>query len=107
MPGANRQDARLPSLRLLIPQTPGQCDLPTTLRKEDVRKIDITPIAVFRTSRRRRDMKNIIVGALLGITLTLMTALTVIALAPPQIEMFEDGSYTLHADLPFSPAWGD
>jgi hypothetical protein len=39
MPGANRQDARLPSLRLLLPQTPGQCDLPTTLRQKREREI--------------------------------------------------------------------
>ena len=49
-------------------------------------------------------MKNLIVGTLVGIALTV---LPIIALAPPQIEVFENGSYTLSSDIPFSKEWSD
>lgn len=52
-------------------------------------------------------MKTLMAGTLLGIVLTLVIALTVIALAPPNLEIYEDVSFIYSADIPFTPAWSD
>jgi hypothetical protein len=51
-----------------------------------------------------REMKHLIIGTLIGIAVVI---LAFVALAPPNIEVYEDGSYTSSGDIPFSPAWSD
>jgi hypothetical protein len=49
-------------------------------------------------------MKNLIGGALLGSALTLVTVIAILAVAPPNQELCEDGSYTFSSDAPFTNA---
>jgi hypothetical protein len=49
-------------------------------------------------------MKNLVVGTLIGIVLVV---LAFVALAPPNLEVYEDGSFTCNSDLPLTRAWKD